>query len=99
MSDAAHDRQANNTVDGIIQESLTKLVIRYELSERRREERKKETMDNFKSEQERTEKREHVNGFEAMVQIDLLTEILKELKETNALMKLTNITTTQKDNY
>ena len=33
------------------------------------------------------------------MQIDLLMEILKELKETNELMKLRTIATTQEDSY
>ena len=33
MSDAAHERQANDTVGGIMRNSLTKLVFRYDMSE------------------------------------------------------------------
>ena len=40
-----------------------------------------------------------MDGFRPVMQIDLLIEILKDLKETNALMKLRNIATTQEDSY
>ena len=111
MSGAAHDRQATDTVGGTIQDSLTKLVTRYDMSERRREERRRITEDNLKSEQRRKERRQEMEyrlGFESMeetdgkrslMQIDLSMEILKELKETNALMKLRNIATIQEDSY
>ena len=52
-----------------------------------------------KSERRRETRREHMDGFQPMMQIDLLIEILKDLKETNALMKLRNIATTQEDSY
>ena len=57
MSDAAHDRQATDTVGRTIQHSLRKLETRYEMSDRRREERREITESNFKSEQWRNERR------------------------------------------
>ncbi len=77
MSDAAHDRQVTDTVRGTIQDSLTKFQTRLEMSERRRKERSEET----------EEKKQLL-----LMQIDLSTKILEELKETNAMMKLRNIT-------
>ena len=116
--DVAHNKQATDTVGGTIQESLTKLVTRYEMSERRREERREITENNLKSEQwrnerrlkmeydldserRRKERREEMDGSQQrlLMQIDLSMEILKELKETNALMKLRDIATTQEDSY
>ncbi len=104
MSDAAHDRQASDTVGGTIKDNLTKLVTRYDMSDRRREKRRKEMADNLESMQklkERGDSREQMFGSaqRLLTQIDLSMEILKELKETNALMKLRNIATTQEDSY
>lgn len=106
MSDAAHDRQATDTVGRTIQKTLTKLVTRYEMSERRREESRQLTESNLKFEQWRNERRdriggEHLDGSQQrlLMQIDLSTQILKELKETNALMKLRTIATTQEASY
>ena len=97
IPDAAHDTQETDTVRGTILENSKNLVTRYEMSERRHKERSKEIEDNLKSERRRTERRGHM--LEPSMQIDLLMEILKELKETNALMKLRTIATTQEDGY
>ena len=40
-----------------------------------------------------------MDGFRPVMQIDLLMETLKELKETNASMKPSNVATTQEDSY
>ena len=41
MSDAAHERQANDTVGGTMRNSLTKLVLRYDMSERELEDERR----------------------------------------------------------
>ena len=97
IPDSAHDTQETDTVRGTILENSKNLVTRYEMSERRHKERSKEIEDNLKSERRRTERRGHM--LEPSMQIDLLMEILKELKETKALMKLRTIATTQEDSY
>ena len=111
MSDAAHDTHEIDPVGGIIQDNITKLVTRYDMSERRHKERSKETENNLKSEQRLEERRQEINyllGLERtretaekrlIMQIDLSVEILKELRESKALMKPRNIATSQEDSY
>ena len=83
-SDAVHERQATDTVRGTIKDSLTKLRTRLKILRRRRQERRKET----------EESRQLL-----LMQKDLATEILKELKETNAMMKPRKIATKQEDSH
>ena len=105
MSDAAHDGKATDTVGRTIQGNFTKLVTRYKVSERRHEERRQLTESNLKSEQRQNRRRVNMEEVvmdgsqQRLMQIDLLMEMLKELKETNALMKLRTIATTQEASY
>ena len=99
MADTAHDIQETDTVGGIIQDNLAKLVTRYAMSERRHKERIKEMDDNFESERRREIRRERMDGFSPTPQTDLLTEILKELKEMNVLMKPSNVAIAREDSY
>ena len=98
IPNAAHDTQENDTVRGTILDNSKNLVTEYEMAERRHKERRKEIEDNLKSERRRTERMQHVGGPQSM-QIGLLEEIIKELRETNALMKPKNIPTSQEDSY
>ena len=106
ISDAAHDRKATDTVGRTIQGNFTKLVTTYEVSQRRHEARRQLAESSLRSEQWHHERRvrmeeEDIDGSQQrlMMQIDLSMEILKELKETNALMKLRNTVTTQEASY
>ena len=106
MSDAAHDRKGTDTVGRTIRRNFTKLVTTYEVSERRHEEKKQLTQSNLRSEQWHHERRVRMEEDDMdssqqrlMMQIDLSMEILKELKETNALIKLRDIATTQEASY
>jgi hypothetical protein len=81
-SDAAHDRRATDTVGGTIQDSLTKLQSRLDMSERRRKERRKET----------EETRQLL-----LEQVFLSRQILEQLKETHALRELVNIDPHEED--
>ena len=111
MPDAAHDTQESDTVGGTIRDNLSKFVTRYYMSERRHKERSKEMENKNESEQRGKERRQEMeyilrlertretDGKRLSMQIDLSREILKELRETNALMKLKNNATTQEDSY
>lgn len=108
IPDAAHDTQESDTVRGTILDNSKNLATRYEMSERKH----KETEHNLKSEQRGKGRRQEMeniilglertretDGKRLLTQIDLSMEILKELRETNAMMKKRNIAITQEDSY